>query len=170
MLVGSNTSVSGYADGVGTSALLNNPVGLAIDPGSSNLAFADGNFRIRLISLSTLTVKTVAGSGIWAFSDSIGTSAAFGPITSLAFDNTGAQLFAPDIGNNALRKLFWGISSQCAGGQYWYVLVCSFVRSVFWLVYGWCMVFIALWFIRELHLRLPVPLAQALLKSKFGAY
>jgi hypothetical protein len=51
-------------DGVGTSALLASPFGVAVDPSSATLLVADfGSHRIRAVFLPNATVRTLAGGG-----------------------------------------------------------------------------------------------------------
>lgn len=65
--------IAGGGDGIGTVATFNQPRGVTLDPTLSALYVADFfGHRIRSISLSTATVRTIAGSGIASYSDGIG--------------------------------------------------------------------------------------------------
>lgn len=79
------------------------PTGLALD-GQGSLYVADyGNHRIRKVSLSNLSVQTLAGSGTEGTSDGRGPSAAFKNPAGLAY-LAGALLVA-DSGNHTIRKV-----------------------------------------------------------------
>jgi hypothetical protein len=76
-VAGSPVGSTGSADGVGTAATFNTPFGILSD-GGKNLFIADyTNNKIRQLNLSTLAVKTVAGSGAAANTDGFGAAAAF---------------------------------------------------------------------------------------------
>lgn len=61
---------SGYADGVGTSAAFDNPTGVTVR--GSNLYVVDtNNHRIRVISIETRVVSTLAGETV-GFADGMG--------------------------------------------------------------------------------------------------
>ena len=79
-LVG-NASFSGD-HGPATSATLSSPVGLAVTPGGGLLIADSGNNRVRLVSIATGQIQTVAGTG----------DAGFGGDGGAA---TSAQLFTP---------------------------------------------------------------------------
>jgi hypothetical protein len=106
ILLVAGTGNAGFSgDGApATSAQLNAPRGVAVDP-AGNVYIADtGNNRIRQVSASTGTISTIAGTGTASYTgDNASASAATlnGP-TGLALDNTGV-LYVADTGNNALR-------------------------------------------------------------------
>ncbi len=76
-IAGNTSGTAGSADGVGTAASFNTPYGILSD-GGKNLFIADyANNKIRQLNLSTLAVKTVAGSGAAANTDGVGSAAAF---------------------------------------------------------------------------------------------
>ena len=94
----------GSADGTGTQATFNNPVGLALDAGG-NLFVADANNHcIRKIS-PTGVVTTFAGTpDADGCVDGTGTRARFSKPAELAFDPRG-NLFVADAFNHTLRKI-----------------------------------------------------------------
>ncbi len=99
--------IPGYAgDGAAaTSATLNSPGGIVVDP-SGNIVFSDDqNFRVRGIS-PTGIISTIAGNGIAGFSGDGGaaTSASFNGQFGVAFDTTG-NLYVADSLNNRVRKV-----------------------------------------------------------------
>jgi hypothetical protein len=96
--------IAGFADGEGTNARFWNPRGLTIDS-SYRLYVADQfNHRIRVIS-STGVVSTIAGNGVGAYSDDIGTNAMFYSLISLAVDASGTNLFVGDNLNRRIRRV-----------------------------------------------------------------
>ena len=106
---GSVTTLSGsssttFADGRGTKATFNSPVGIGLDI-SGNLYVADySNCRIRLISASTKNVTTFAGSGTCSWLDGVGTSARFYNPQGLAVTSSGT-VYVTDYGNSRLRAI-----------------------------------------------------------------
>ena len=99
--VGSGTA--GSADGVGTNASFDRPVGLAIDAtGTLFVAEAQGN-RIRRVTPGG-TVTTLAGSGTAGFADGTGTAASFNTPHDVKLDAAG-NLYVADAGNNRIRRV-----------------------------------------------------------------
>jgi serine/threonine protein kinase/sugar lactone lactonase YvrE len=100
------SGIASYADGVGTNARFNNPIGISIDS-SGNLYIADSsNHCIRKITLSRV-VSTVAGSaGQGGFLlDETGTNARFNRPTGITVDTLGTVAYVLDSGNNRVRKI-----------------------------------------------------------------
>ncbi|MCL2725012.1 MAG: NHL repeat-containing protein [Polyangiaceae bacterium] len=94
---------AGHIDGTGMGATFNEPTGIAVDT-DGNLYVAEvGNNDIRKITPDG-SVSTLAGSGIQALKDGIGTSAAFNQPFGLAIGPDG-YLYVPDTTNNAVRKV-----------------------------------------------------------------
>jgi serine/threonine-protein kinase len=91
----------GYADGQGTSASFNSPVGVAVDNvGNVYVADRDNN-RIRVVSASGL-VSTLAGSGSGGYADGQGTSATFYSPWGVAVDNVG-NVYVAYAANQRIR-------------------------------------------------------------------
>jgi len=119
------TGTVGYSgdNGPATSATLNQPWGVTVD-GAGNLYIADtNNHVIRMVTISTGTITTVAGNG-YTTSTGLGSySGDGGPATSatlnfpyaVAFDAAGDMLI-PDSANNCVRKVNTaGVISTLAG-------------------------------------------------------
>ena len=106
VLVGSPAGLSGYVDGIGTSAMLGWPNGIAIDPSSTYALICEcTNNRIRRLQLSTLQLTTLAGSGAASWFDNVGTLATFFCPAGIAIDNTGSFALVTDFYTNTVRKI-----------------------------------------------------------------
>ena len=71
-LAGSGTP--GHANGVGTAAQFNGPIGIAVSEGTLYVADSD-NHRIRAIDIASGTVRDIAGDGTAGSTNEIGTAA-----------------------------------------------------------------------------------------------
>lgn len=95
-------STAGLAEGTGTAAQFDNPVGLTIDS-SGNLYVADAlNHRIRKVTPSGV-VSTFSGS-VRGFSDGSKAIAKFNTVISVCIDSDG-NLYVVDAQNFAIRKV-----------------------------------------------------------------
>lgn len=104
--------------GPATSAMLNQPRGVAVD-GDGNLYIADSaNHRIRKVDLSTGIITTAAGTGDADFSGDGGPAAAasISEPLAVAVDSEG-NLYIADFGSLRVRRVdSQGIISTVAGG------------------------------------------------------
>jgi|GEM_PF-5022857 len=102
--VAGKAGLSGSVNGAGTTALFNQPGGLALG-GLGNVYVADtGNNTLRRITPEGI-VTTFAGlPTIAGLKDGTGTAALFNQPQTLAFDSSG-NLYVVDTGNAALRKV-----------------------------------------------------------------
>jgi prepilin-type N-terminal cleavage/methylation domain-containing protein len=100
-LAGSGTG--GFADGPGTSAQFNYPIGIAIDNSGTIYVGEVYNWRIRKLNTGGL-VSTLAGSGVQGFADGTGTSAQFYYPAGIAVDASGS-VYVGDLGNQRIRKI-----------------------------------------------------------------
>jgi len=108
----------GHADGTGTDAKFNRPFGLALTRSGSHLFVGDAeNHRIRMISIATAAVSTVAGSGDAAFADGVGTAASFnypGGVAVLSKEDwptAWTTLFVADRSNHRIRQIDVGTAA-----------------------------------------------------------
>jgi Immunoglobulin domain/NHL repeat len=106
---------AGAANGPSTSALFNQPSGVAVD-GSGNVYVADtGNNLVRKITIAGGTVSTLAGSGQVGHVDGTGTGAAFSNPVGIAVDGSG-NVYVADEGTSVIRKITpAGVVSTIAG-------------------------------------------------------
>lgn len=107
-----------FADGVGSLALFQRPLGLAVSPDGTWVAVADSaNDKIRRIDVATRAVTTLSGSSK-GFNDGDAGQSRFNVPSDLAFDPTGSYLLVADSGNSAIRKVSVGTgSSETVAGQ-----------------------------------------------------
>ena len=95
--------IAGFANGQGTGAQFNLPVGVVGDS-KGNIYVADyGNHQIRMISPSG-KVSTLAGTGAAGYADGAGDQAQFNYPFGLAIDQEG-NVVVVDAGNNRIRKI-----------------------------------------------------------------
>jgi sugar lactone lactonase YvrE len=116
-VAGNGTQGFGGDGGPATNALLNTPVGMALD-GAGNLFFTDHfNHVIRRVDRATGTISTIAGTpGQKGYAGDGGpaTAAKFDNPEGLAFDKNGNLLVA-DFFNNRIRRIAGGVVTTIAG-------------------------------------------------------
>jgi uncharacterized protein (TIGR03437 family) len=115
VIAGTGTPGFGGDGGAATSAQLNTPIGVAVDP-SGNLYIADfGNNRVRRVTPGG-TISTVAGNGNQGYSGDGGlaTAAQLNGPSAVALD-TANNLYIADLQNNRVRVVSGGIISTVAG-------------------------------------------------------
>lgn len=104
-------STQGYADGQGTAAKFDTPIGIATDA-SGNMYVSDGgNYRIRGLSTGGY-VSTFAGNGTSGYVDGAVGSAEFLNPTAITSDGSG-NIYVAD--NGRIRKISGGTVSTLAG-------------------------------------------------------
>jgi sugar lactone lactonase YvrE len=87
----------GSANGVGTAALFNNPLGVAVDTAGAVYVTDAGNHNVRLIHPNR-TVITLAGGTAAGVTDGVGTAARFSNPTGIAVDASGAAYVSDRTG------------------------------------------------------------------------
>jgi len=115
---------AGYAgdDGPAVAALLDTPLGLAVDRGGALYIADSGNHRIRKVTPSG-TISTVAGTGAAGYSGDSekGTAAQLDHPVALAVDGRG-NVYIADSGNHRVRKVDAGgtIRTVVGTGEFGY--------------------------------------------------
>jgi hypothetical protein len=108
------TGSSGSADGTGTSASFNKPVGITTDGTNLYVGDTDNNL-IRKIVISTGVVTTLAGTGSSGSVNATGTSASFNTPRGITTDGT--NLYVADALNHLIRQIVisTGVVTTLAG-------------------------------------------------------
>ncbi|MGE5108591.1 MAG: hypothetical protein ACM3H8_13675 [Sphingobacteriales bacterium] len=101
-LAGNGTQ--GFADGTGTAAMFNHPLGVKVDVSGNVYVTDNGNRRIRKITPAGV-VSTLAGNGTNGHTDGIGTAALFSSPLGVALDGAGNVYISDD---NRIRKITSG--------------------------------------------------------------
>jgi hypothetical protein len=102
-IAGSLTGASGAVDGYTTSALLNRPIGVAVDS-NQNVYFSEiNNNRIR-IAFSNGVVSTLCG-GTSGSADGVGSLASFRLPHGICIDVPQQNLYVCDYANHTIRKV-----------------------------------------------------------------
>ena len=100
---------SGFADGIGTSALFTSVNSMAYSNASRNIYIADtGNNRVRCVATATGVVTTLVGNGTAGFADGTGTTAMLNGPTLVAVDPVTENVYVVDSGNFRLRVIVNG--------------------------------------------------------------
>lgn len=112
-------STAGYADGIGTSAMFDEPIGIVID-NAGNLFISDlFNHKIRKISPTGIVTTFVGSTG--GFADGSGSAAMFYFPRGLAIDSAN-NIYVADTGNQNIRKITAsGLVSTIAGTIFGYL-------------------------------------------------
>ena len=115
-LAGNGTS--GFANGVGTNAMFNSPVGVALSPSGSSVFVADEfNSDIRDVKFLTGAVSTLAGNNTRGSIDGAGTNAKFDGPVGIAMSPSGSSLFVSDYDGSTIRSIIisTGVVTTLAG-------------------------------------------------------
>jgi sugar lactone lactonase YvrE len=100
--------------GAATSALLNNPEGVAVDPAGSNIYITDSwNFRVRKVSGGTITAFAGNGTSGESGNGGAATAAMLNFPTGIAV--SGSTVYISDHDGNQVRKVIGGIITAFAG-------------------------------------------------------
>lgn len=107
--IAGNPGVPGYQDGIGSSALFDNPTGIICY--NNNLYISDyANHSIRLVSLSDFSVNTIIGNGTPGDVDGIGNAAQLGGPVGICIYSSTEILFTEQV-NHKIKKLNLGDNS-----------------------------------------------------------
>eukprot|EP00241_Pyramimonas_parkeae_P004488 CAMPEP_0114233506 /NCGR_PEP_ID=MMETSP0058-20121206/5202_1 /TAXON_ID=36894 /ORGANISM="Pyramimonas parkeae, CCMP726" /LENGTH=839 /DNA_ID=CAMNT_0001345103 /DNA_START=432 /DNA_END=2951 /DNA_ORIENTATION=- len=99
-------SLPGFADGPADVARFHYPHSVAVSPDGSKLFVSDGwNQRIRVVSLATGEVFTLAGAGSAGFRDGAASLARFYYPSGLVVSHDGGALFVADTWNSRIRRI-----------------------------------------------------------------
>ena len=109
-------NTEGFADGTGSNAQFNAPIGLAIDAANNIYVTDTGNHKIRKITPDGL-VSTIAGS-VAGFADGNGANAEFDSPVGISID-TQDNIYVSDLSNFKIRKIAAnGTVSTVAGSDF----------------------------------------------------
>lgn len=97
------SGVAGFANGNGTAAQFDDPMGIAVDASGNVYVGEADNRRVRRIT-PTGVVTTFAGSGVSGSTDGNGTAASFVSPIDLAVDSSG-NVYVGDHGGHRIRKI-----------------------------------------------------------------
>jgi hypothetical protein len=101
---GASPQTAGYYDSTGAQALFNQPL-VSAPNGLGSVFVGDySNNRIRVISVASGAVSTLAGSGAAGAADGVGTAATFNTPWGVAVDING-NVFIADTNNNKIRYI-----------------------------------------------------------------
>ena len=106
-VVGNGNLGFGGDNGPALSAELNYPLGVGLDA-AGNMYIADSqNFRIRMVSASTNTITTIAGSGQpgWGGDGEYATLGVMSFPSDVLVDPSNGNVYVADAGNNVVRML-----------------------------------------------------------------
>ena len=95
---------SGFANGSGSSALFNSPLGIAVGTNGTIYVADSGNHLIRAISAGGSVTTLCGSSENWGSENGSGTNAHFNGPVGLALDDQG-NLFVADSNNHTIRKM-----------------------------------------------------------------
>ncbi|MFC0512710.1 gliding motility-associated C-terminal domain-containing protein [Mucilaginibacter angelicae] len=93
----------GTADGIGTAASFEFPLGIAVDP-SGNLYVTDGGGTIRRISADDYSVTTIAGGGPNGTNTGVGKEVSFNVPSGIAINPDG-NLYITEINGNIIKQV-----------------------------------------------------------------
>ncbi len=106
---------AGWADGTGSAARFNGPLGVAADS-AGNVYVADyKNCTIRKVTPGGVVTTLAGQAGSWGGDDGTGSAARFGEVTGVAVDSAG-NVYVADLCNHTIRKVTpGGVVTTLAG-------------------------------------------------------
>lgn len=103
-----------YGDGMGTNAAFFYPESIALDNAGNVFVADSGNRRIRKVDPFGV-VTTLAGSGLRAYAEGVGTSASFKSPQGIAVDNAGNVYVTDMVSSRICKVTAAGVVSTLAG-------------------------------------------------------
>lgn len=106
--IAGTAGTSGHADGVGTAAKFNSPMGCRVDPTNRYLYIAGyTDYTIRRLDLSSLQVVTLAGKPLVSGDrDGYGQGALLNRPTDVQLDSAGKVLYFGEWSSHRIKRLF----------------------------------------------------------------
>ena len=97
------TGSAGYTDGAAAMARFTNPQGVAVD--SAGAIYVSDSYGYRIRRIHNGQVSTVAGTGIYGYTDGPAATAQFTSPGDLHWDTSTAHLYIADVSSNRIRQL-----------------------------------------------------------------
>jgi uncharacterized protein (TIGR03437 family) len=113
---GATTGITLGDGGAADMAILNQPVGVAVDSAGNLYISEFGDARIREVTVTKLIINTIAGTGAYGFfgDGSKATSALMAGPRGISLDSSG-NIYVADFWNDRVRKISSGTMSTIAG-------------------------------------------------------
>ena len=119
----------GFANGTGSGASFNVPMGIAVDSAGNIYVSERDNNRIRKIT-SGGVVTTFAGSGVASYADGTGSSACFNGPNGISIDSNG-NVYVAEWASGFIRKITSaGVVTSVANGTYLYGIAVNATGSL----------------------------------------
>eukprot|EP01047_Picozoa_sp_COSAG01_P115861 COSAG01_NODE_44524_length_418_cov_0.937304_1_plen_139_part_11 len=108
---------AGKANGVGSVATFNGPIGVSLSANGNFALVADhGNNMVRKIVVATGAVSTLAGSGSQGKANGVGSAATFAILSGVSLSADGSFALAAGSSNHMVRKVLTGANAWAVAG------------------------------------------------------